>query len=179
MSAIPTRLIEAIMDEARAWAEQSVLDDDCISGGIAANTDSPIEAQLLLATAFYFKICDDALFLMTKGEKINQSFYEILAHPYTTLLIPQFQISEYRVDFALFNRAEPSVKIAIECDGHDFHERTKEQAQRDKSRDRAIQARGFKVLRFTGSEIYRKPMDCAREVRDAVFTAVSDADMAR
>ena len=27
---------------------------------------------------------------------------------------------------------EPEKKMVIECDGHDFHERTKEQARRDR-----------------------------------------------
>lgn len=175
----PTRLVEALMAEVRDWAEQSWLDDDCIRGGAGANTGSPIEAQLLIATAFHFRLGGSQLLIFQKGREFNDGFYEWLADPYCTLIVPQFAVDEYRVDFALFNRAERSVKIAIECDGHDFHERTKEQAQRDKSRDRAIQMRGFKVLRFTGSEIYRKPMDCAREVYDAVFTAVNDASEAR
>lgn len=38
----------------------------------------------------------------------------------------------------------------IECDGHEFHERTKRQAARDRSRDRAIQAFGYRIFRFTG-----------------------------
>ena len=33
----------------------------------------------------------------------------------------------------------------MECDGHDFHERTKEQASSDKKRDRSLQAAGFLV----------------------------------
>lgn len=174
-----TRLTQALMEEARDWAEQSMMDDDCVRGGAVANTESPIEAQLLVATTFHFRILGDAVLVAPKGEVLKPSFYEGLAHPYTTLIIPQFQVRELRLDFALFNRSEPSVKIAIECDGHNFHERTKEQAQRDKSRDRALQTAGYKVLRFTGSEIYRKPMDCAREVRDAVFSAVNDAWEAR
>ncbi|MHA6684475.1 endonuclease domain-containing protein [Mesorhizobium sp. A556] len=174
-----TKLTEMIMSEARDWAEQAMVDDDCVKGGAVSNTDSPIEAQLLVAAAFCFRILGDAVLVAPKGEVLKPSFYETLAHPYTTLIIPQFKVKEYRLDFALFNRAEPSVKIAIECDGHNFHERTKEQAQRDKSRDRALQTAGYKVLRFTGSEIYRKPMDCAHEVRDAVFSAVEDAWMAR
>lgn len=55
--------------------------------------------------------------------------------------------------------------LAIEVDGHDFHERTRAQAQRDKLRDRWLQARGWRVLRFTGSEIiYRDAAAAADEV---------------
>jgi hypothetical protein len=56
------------------------------------------------------------------------------------------------------------VKVAVELDGHDFHERTKEQAKRDKSRDRALTAKGWTVLRFTGSEVHADALKCWAEV---------------
>jgi len=55
-------------------------------------------------------------------------------------------------------------EILVECDGHDFHEKTKEQARRDKQRDRTLQSLGFYVFRFAGSEIYKDPITCAEEV---------------
>ena len=65
---------------------------------------------------------------------------------------PQKQIGNYRVDFMVSFMNE---QFIIECDGHDFHERTKEQAQRDKKRDRDLQSKGMKVFRFSGSEIWK------------------------
>jgi hypothetical protein len=56
--------------------------------------------------------------------------------------------------------------VIVECDGHDFHERTKEQAAKDRSRDRRMQAEGYKVFRFTGAEIWADAVGCAREVFD-------------
>lgn len=73
----------------------------------------------------------------------------------------------YRLDFAVIE--SDGMRIAVECDGHDFHERTKEQAARDKSRDRALQAAGWRVLRFTGSEIWADPRKCAGEVHRMVL----------
>lgn len=70
-------------------------------------------------------------------------------------IVPQLKVGKYRVDFGVFYGVGSEIRrIAIECDGHDFHERTKAQAQRDKSRDRVLQARAIPVFRFTGSEIY-------------------------
>jgi len=54
--------------------------------------------------------------------------------------------------------------IAIECDGHEFHEKTKKQAQKDKSKDRFLNSKGLKVFRFTGSEITKAPDKCADEI---------------
>jgi hypothetical protein len=69
----------------------------------------------------------------------------------------------FRIDFAFFISGQ---RIAVELDGHDFHERTKEQARAEKSRQRALTAAGWHVLRFTGSEVYADPYRCLMEVED-------------
>src|SRR5262249_54867374 len=56
--------------------------------------------------------------------------------------------------------------LAVECDGHEFHERNKEQAARDKSRDRWLAQGRIPVMRFTGSEINRDATACAMEVHE-------------
>lgn len=85
------------------------------------------------------------------------------------LLVAQYVVPNlaYRIDFAVFvidQKGEVVGKIAVEMDGHEFHERTKEQAKRDKSRDRKLVAAGWSVLRFTGSEIWANARKCATEV---------------
>lgn len=74
----------------------------------------------------------------------------------------QYKIGNYRADF-LFINWEGRV-VLVECDGHDFHERTKEQAARDRKKDREIQAEGYVILRYTGSEIFANPFYCAADV---------------
>ena len=54
--------------------------------------------------------------------------------------------------------------IGIECDGHDYHEKTKEQAKKDKSKDRILKASGLDIVRFTGSEITSEPDKCVEEI---------------
>lgn len=90
------------------------------------------------------------------------------AKPASMRLFPQCHIDGYRVDFLIgVKREGGSVPwLVVECDGHDFHERTKEQAAKDRSRDRDLQAKGYRVFRFTGSELYRKPLGCASETWD-------------
>ncbi len=63
----------------------------------------------------------------------------------------------YRVDFmiAVYDKVvADGMCFVIECDGHDFHEKTKEQAKKDKLRDRELVTDGYVVMRYTGSEIY-------------------------
>jgi very-short-patch-repair endonuclease len=71
--------------------------------------------------------------------------------------------AKYRVDVALFKPDDDSPAVVVELDGHDFHEKTKEQAAKDKKRERAIVATGVRVLRFTGSEVWRDPYKCVEE----------------
>jgi very-short-patch-repair endonuclease len=79
-------------------------------------------------------------------------------------IFPQARIGKYSVDLLVCRGGVPQPNVlAIECDGHDFHEKTKEQARHDKQRDRHILAAGISTVRFTGSEIWRDPDSCARE----------------
>jgi hypothetical protein len=50
--------------------------------------------------------------------------------------------------------------LCIYADGHDYHEKTKSQAKRDRSIDRKLQFLGYVVYRFTGSEIYNDVNYC-------------------
>lgn len=88
-------------------------------------------------------------------------------------IFPQVQIGKYRVDFLL--RAtlpnQPAGYLVVECDGHDYHERTKEQARHDRSRDREIMLMGIRVIRFTGSEIHADATKCAGEALSHLLTS--------
>ena len=82
------------------------------------------------------------------------------------LLMPQFDTRDYRCDFRIWRKellapVDCCVELAVECDGHDFHNRTPEQARRDRARDRALALAGLEAFRFTGSEIYRDARACA------------------
>lgn len=65
----------------------------------------------------------------------------------------------YIADFALVTQGllRPSICL-VECDGHDFHERTRSQSLRDKQKDRRADAIGCKTIRFTGQELMRENM---------------------
>jgi very-short-patch-repair endonuclease len=55
----------------------------------------------------------------------------------------------------------------------DYHERTKEQAMRDRERDRHLQSFGFLVYRCTGREIWEDVFTCATQVVGSLESEVS------
>ena len=63
---------------------------------------------------------------------------------------------------------------AIYCDGHNFHERTKEQAARDRSIDRKLQQMGWHVFRFTGSEIYNSLNKCIATITKQIAIDIAN-----
>ena len=92
--------------------------------------------------------------------------------------VPQCEVAGYRVDFLLAAaraNGEPPFLLAVECDGHDFHEKTKKQAARDKKRDRQLNDVGVVVYRFTGSELWRDAGQCARDVISKLECERSDS----
>lgn len=59
--------------------------------------------------------------------------------------------------------------IAIELDGHTFHEKTKEQVTYRNRRDRALQQAGWTVAHFSFDEFTRDPEGCILEPLNVAF----------
>ena len=72
--------------------------------------------------------------------------------------------SLYRAHFGDLEEYKEIKRLCIEIDGHDFHEKTKEQAAKDKKRDRKIKKAGYGILHFTGSEVYKDPLSVWAEI---------------
>jgi very-short-patch-repair endonuclease len=134
--------------------------------------ESAIEKQLL--TALYTgAICFHNTSLVVNGKQQAE-----LDRGTPGLFIePQFKIDRFRADF-LVTHSNGTIKksVVVECDGHEFHERTKEQAKRDRSKDRRIQDLGFKIFRFTGSEIYSNPDRCVQEIFRSIDAAYFESE---
>lgn len=89
------------------------------------------------------------------------------AVPFGVCIWFQASVGKYVSDFIIsYKSAEDTRFVSIECDGHEFHERTKEQATHDRKRDRIFQAEGLPVFRFTGREIVNDAARCAREIEE-------------
>lgn len=70
----------------------------------------------------------------------------------------------YYVDFVLLCDFDKSA-LFIELDGHEFHEKTKYQAKKDKKRDRQLQQAGNSIYHYTGSEVYNNILDILNELK--------------
>lgn len=119
---------------------------------LAAVCESPIEVLLGSAMVVGFNLSSQNFIGLPSAEKT------------AIVLDPQYLWEGYRIDFVLVHRDTSRAMLFIECDGHEFHERTKDQAAHDRKKDRKIQEAGIPILRFTGSEIYRDPHGCAGQV---------------
>lgn len=159
----------AIIAHAQALAEDMIYGWDEF---YTDKTESPIERIFLVAFV-------SRLFMYSESNEVvgTPTGYEWGQRSGSSIVIlPQASIGKYRVDFliaykmAATQENEPIKyqELIVECDGHDFHDRTKEQAQRDKARDRKLQSGKRQVFRFTGSELFRKPVECAAEVFDYI-----------
>jgi len=146
---------EIILDALQATAESLL---QAVEKG-----ESPIEQLLCLALVFSVPMTRTR-FRQVAGRSASLDFY--------TQVPVRVGGRTYRVDALISAKApehpEREFRLVIECDGHDYHERTKEQAARDRSRDRALTAAGYHVLRFTGSEIWSDPWRC----RDEILTVI-------
>lgn len=145
-------------------------------------TDSPIERILAQSIASAFADFEKANVRLAAVEP--REFASLFALPANSpaCIIPQAQIdlgdTRYRVDFLLLCGPKPISRrvFAVECDGHEWHEKTKEQVARDKLRDRRLLGDlGIPTVRFAGSEIVADPATCAEYLRSLVHGATGFA----
>lgn len=70
---------------------------------------------------------------------------------------------QYELDGKYADIAFPAAQLIVECDGYAYHH-TKEDRDRDTSRDVNFEVLGWRVMRFTGSQINKDPLGCALKV---------------
>lgn len=104
-------------------------------------------------------------------------------------LVPQYDVTcrgrKYRVDFAVrpvrggmytaLVGLEDAPKVAIELDGHHYHDKTKKQVTKRNRRDRDLAADGWTVLHVSYSEFHDDPLWTVTAIAgdaDAVFANV-------
>lgn len=122
----------------------------------ARDQPSPLEARLLGA------LLDDGHF-----RPMRASSDLIMGWGAHGLLVRQLPVTRatrrHYADFAIL-APRRDLFLAIEVDGREWHERTREQVERDRQRERRLTAAGWTVVRFAGREVWRDARGCAEEL---------------
>ena len=79
----------------------------------------------------------------------------------------QYMIDYYAMPVTLPDFAFPDAKIAIYCDGYEFHSE-REAFQKDRHQSRELQLQGWCVLRFAGREILNETDAVVRTIEQAI-----------
>ena len=79
----------------------------------------------------------------------------------------QYMIDYYDMPVTLPDFAFPDAKIAIYCDGYEFHSE-REAFQKDRHQSRDLQLQGWCVLRFAGREILNETDAVVRTIEQAI-----------
>ena len=74
-------------------------------------------------------------------------------------LEPAVRVDPYELDFAL-----PNLKIGVEIDGYQHHAEY-DQREKDYSRERVLQRRGWQIVRYTAREVLNNPAACIRNLK--------------
>ena len=129
---------------------------------------SPIEQIFITAFEIYCKYNNkEDIYLFPQKEVIcNEKKYyidfEFKADDYLTQLLLGEKIKNY------------NFKLAIECDGYEFHQKTKEQVQKDNEREYDLKMAGYEVLRFSGTQIYNNPLKCAEDTYNYIMKKIEE-----
>lgn len=129
---------------------------------------SPIEKIFITAFELYTELENKEKIYLFEQEKIqleNKTYYADF----------MFKADDY-VNGTLFGDKLKKIdyKLIIECDGHEFHEKTKEQVKHDNEREYDLKMAGYEILRFSGSQIYNEPLKCARDTYNYILKKIEE-----
>lgn len=122
------------------------------------HAESPIENTLVTS------LMDSWKFVPVAHEDVGYRLprYEIS-------IVMQLPVVGYRIDIGLFFHTLEGVpfKVAIECDGKQFHEGPANE-RRDAIRDDKLRRAGFEVWRYPGWLLHHHAYVAANEIQDAI-----------
>lgn len=129
---------------------------------------SPIEQIFITAFNLYCK------------EKLGKEIYlfaqkEVICDKKKYYLDFEFEADDYLSYLTFGNKIKNyNFKLAIECDGYEFHQKTKEQVQKDNEREYNLKMAGYEVLRFSGTQIYNNPLKCAEDTYNYIMKKIEE-----
>lgn len=135
-----------------------------------SKAESPLEELFLILWAYWHSHSGKPGQFTYAGEKVpwtdepgpNAVFFD---------LSQQVKIGRHRADYVVTiqRRTGKALRIAIELDGHRFHDRTEQQASADRRRDRYFLREGVFTLRYTFSDLVKAPNDAMRDLTDTLL----------
>lgn len=139
-----------------------------LNGDILNNRLTPIEQ--------IFNVC----FRRYVHENIGNEI--IFGTPKRVMLLDEFSSQveietaerNYKADFVIdLSLYKKGLKYIIELAGYEYHS-NKKQVNSDYEREQNLQLVGYKVIRFTGSQIYNSPYCCVEKVVKMIFNDMGD-----
>lgn len=70
-----------------------------------------------------------------------------------------------RADALVWVPSDPNYRVVLECDGYEYHS-DKPRFTTDRRRDRVLATNGYRVMRFSGAEVFEDPVATAVEAYD-------------
>lgn len=129
---------------------------------------SPIEQIFITAFDIYILLNNkENIYLIEQEEEKykNKKYYidfVFKADDYLSNLVLRDKIKNHKY------------KLAIECDGYEFHQKTKEQVEKDNEREFDLKMLGYDVLRFSGTQIYNNPLKCAEDTYNYIIIRIGE-----
>jgi hypothetical protein len=124
-------------------------------------------------TESFIDFCIESGLVEKKSRKtaiIQVGMFQNMRLGTTYQLMPQARFPEIlvdgksiRTDAYIWNPLDDKFNLILECDGYEYHS-TRNKFSNDRIRDRILKAKGFDVMRFSGSEINRRPIEISAEV---------------
>jgi very-short-patch-repair endonuclease len=101
------------------------------------------------------------------GRPVDSVLETTMARLFETYALPPFEfhprIAGIEVDFRIVG-----TPVVLECDGWEFHAKTRAQQESDAARDAHLAEHGHVCVRFTYHQIVRRPAEQARRIRAVV-----------
>lgn len=103
---------------------------------------------------------------------LQNSYHLTIQPPFPSIRIEGKAI---RPDMLFWIPMKPHIKVVVECDGFDYHS-DKEKFTSDRQRDRALQAKGYQILRYSGAEIHNNPAGITADLAQFLWQLLEEKD---
>jgi very-short-patch-repair endonuclease len=110
------------------------------------------------------------------GKPVDSVLEDAMRRLFERYRLPPFEfhahIAGFEVDFWIMGSP-----VVLECDGWEFHAKTRAQQSNDAERDGALIEAGYVVVRFTYHQVVRRPAEQARRIAGVLHRWAPDMDL--